>query len=244
MSNDQKVLFVLGASSDLGIALIDKVACNYDYILAHYNNTDVKLLELQKKHGEKICLLQADFSDENSVIKLNEKIGETGIQPTHIVHFPSSKFHQEKFHKIDWNLHQEGIDISLRSIVIILKNILPQMAKTKKGKIIFMLSSATLNTPPKYLSYYVSIKYALLGLMKSLAVEYADKGIRVNAVSPDMIETRYLNDIPDLIVQQNAANSPIRRNLSVDDVIPTIEYLLSEQADCVSGQNIGITIGR
>ena len=58
-----------------------------------------------------------------------------------------------------------------------------------------------------------------------------------------MIETKYLKDIPDLIIQQNAFNSPTGSNLQIKDVIPKIEFLLSENSDCITGQNLAITNG-
>ena len=59
-----------------------------------------------------------------------------------------------------------------------------------------MLTSCTTNIPPKYLASYVTSKYALLGLVKALSNEYADKGIRINGISPSMIETKFLENIP------------------------------------------------
>ena len=76
--------------------------------------------------------------------------------------------------------------------------------------------------------------------MRNLAAEYIEKGITVNAVSPDMMETSFIDNIPDLIKAQNAESSPIKRNLKVEDVIPTFKYLLSDGADTVYGQNIVI----
>ena len=85
-----------------------------------------------------------------------------------------------------------------------------------------------------------SLKPAVLILNKFLAAEYIEKGITVNAVSPDMMETGFIDNIPDLIKAQNAESSPIKRNLKVEDVIPTFKYLLSDGADTVYGQNIVI----
>ena len=107
-----------------------------------------------------------------------------------------------------------------------------------------MLTDSVIGMPPKFLSPYITVKYALLGLMKSLAVEYAGKGITINAVSPDMMETKFLSGIPELVIEQNAKNNPLGRNLTVDDVIPAFEYFLSEKANVVTGQNIGITGGK
>ena len=126
---------------------------------------------------------------------------------------------------------------------MILQKFIPKMSKNKYGKIVFMLSAYLLGVPPKFQSPYITIKYALLGLMRNLAAEYAAKGIMVNAVSPDMMETKFLSELPDLIIEQSAKNNPLGRNIYIDEVVPTIEYLLSSGSDMVTGQNIGVTGG-
>lgn len=238
-----KILLITGASSDIGIELIQKTESNYGTILAHYHDSSEKLTEMKKRLGEKLVLLQADFSDENGAEHLISKINELQVLPNHIVHLPAVKAFSQKFHKIQWSEYEKGMNVSLRSVVKILKEYIPGMAKQKYGKIVFMLTSCILDKPPKYQSSYVTVKYALWGLMKSLSAEYADKGITVNGISPDMIETKFLSELPDLIIQQNAMNSPIGRNLSVHDVVPAIGYLLSDAADTITGQNLGITGG-
>lgn len=65
--------------------------------------------------------------------------------------------------------------------------------------------------------------------------------ITVNGVSPDMMETRFLSEIQELIIKKNAEQNPLGRNMTVKDVIPAIDYLLSDKAEAVTGQNIGIT---
>ena len=240
---DEKILFVTGASSDVGTALINKVESHYKIIWAHYCGSQKNLEELRKKYGEKIVPIQADFSDTESTQNLINVMIESGNIPNHIVHLPAPKAFNQKFWKCTWMDYQKGIDISLRSAVLILKAFIPFMVKKKYGKIAFMLTDCVIGIPPKFQIPYVTVKYALLGLMKSLAVEYADKGITVNAVSPDMIETKFLSDVPELIIAQNARNSPLGRNLTVDDVVPAFEYFLSDGADAVTGQNMGVTGG-
>lgn len=242
--SQNKILLMLGASSDIGCELIKRNADKYDVILAHYCRSDERLKALQQQIGDKIQLLQADFMDRESVQHMIEEIRQRDLSPTHIVHLSAPKFYNVKFAKSSWEQFEEGLQTSLRSIVEIARAFVPVMAKAKFGRVVFMLTSCVQNTPPKYLSPYVTAKYALLGLMKSLAVEYADKGVSVNGVSPDMIETRFLSDISDIIVQKNAMDSPIGRNLTADDVMPVFEYLLSDEAAAITGQNIAITGGR
>lgn len=238
-----KVLLITGASSDVGISLIQRVYERYDVILAHYCNSEQRLLELRAKLGDKIQLCQADFTDVASINEMLTTIQNKGNIPNHIVHISAQNTLNQRFYKIEWEEYEKAMEIALMSIVKILKFFLPYMKKAKYGKIVFMLTSYTLNNPPKYQTAYVVTKYALLGLMKSISVEYAERGIMVNGVSPDMIETRFLNNISDLVIRQNAERSPLKRNLTVQDVVPTFDFLLSEAADTITGQNIGIMGG-
>ena len=238
---EKKTLFVTGASSELGCALIENVAANYDLIVAHYRSSVDRLLPLEEKLKEKLMLVQADFSDAVSVRKMLEFLNERGVKPDHIVHMAALPMENKHFKKQDWCNFAANIETDLRPIVEILEEFMPAMSKQKYGKIVFMLTSCTVGMPPKYTTVYTTAKYALLGLMKSLAAEYAEKGITVNGVSPEMIDTRFLKDLPDLIKEMNAQNMPQKQNLKVEQVVPTLAFLLSDGADMISGQNIAIT---
>lgn len=240
---NEKVLLVIGASSDIGMSLIDRISKNYDYIIGHYNNINDKLSNLKNKLGDKLILIQGDFSKEEATKQFIEDVKLTKKMPTHIVHLPARKMENIKFSKLEWKKFETEINISLRSLVMILLQFLPNMAKNKQGKVVVMLTSCTTNIPPKYLANYVTVKYALLGLVKALSAEYCSKGVMVNGVSPSMVNTKFLKDVPELLVNQNALNSPTGQNLSVDDVIPTFEFLLSDEASGITGQNIAITNG-
>lgn len=239
----EKILLITGASSDIGENLISKVYNDYDYIIAHHNNDNENLIKWKEKLGEKLILLKGNFLDEEDTYKFVQDIKDTGKMPTHIVHLPAGKYENIKFTKMDWDRFNRDLNISLRSLVIILNNFLPVMAKNKFGKIVVMLTSYTTNIPPKYTASYVTSKYALLGLVKVLANEYADKGIRINGISPSMIDTKFLKDIPELIIKQKEMESPTGANLSIDDVIPMFEFLLSDKSNSITGQNIAITNG-
>lgn len=238
-----KTLFVTGASSEIGCGLIRAVAENYEVILAHYCHNRAVLDAVKDELGEKLVILQADFTDMQDVERMIGKIDALGYVPDHIVHLPSQKAYPQKFHKTELQQYMDGFTTSVASIVLILKHMMPKMSKHKYGKVLFMLTSYTVNAPIKYMAPYVTVKYALLGLMRDLSREYADKGIMVNGVSPDMMETKFISEMPELMVQQYAANSPMGRNLLIGDVIPAFVYLLSEGADMVSGQNICISGG-
>lgn len=245
MVREDKVLLVTGASSEAGIALVRKIYNKYKTIYLHYGHMNDELKQLIEDISDRtdVRLLQADFSKQEDVENMISDIQSQGIIPDNIVHISAPKVHNKQFHKEKWESFDVAWDISVRSIVMILKAFVRDMSKGHYGRIVFLLTSNTIGMPAKYQSAYVTYKYALLGLMKSLSVEYMDKGITANAVSPDMMETKFLKNVPDMIVEQNAANSPIGRNIRVEEVAPVIEYLLSDEAEAMTGQNIGITGG-
>lgn len=241
----EKVLLVTGASSELGINLINKVYSDYKRIYLQYRNMNDQLQETidYLKDKTEIVLFKVDLSNVLDVNKMIADINESMIFPNCIVHFPAPKAYNMQFHKDKWENYDLGWIVSVRSIVMILQAFMKNMARNKYGRIVFMLTNNTNNLPAKYQSSYVTVKYALLGLMKSLSVEYIDKGITVNGVSPDMMETKFLSNLPELIIEQNKANSPIGRNIYIKEVVPIMEYMLSDLGAAMTGQNIVISGG-
>lgn len=237
-------LLVLGASSDMGVALIEYVAEKYDVIIAHYCHMNDNLQKLKEKYYEKIVLLQADLSSDEDTKQFVSYVSEIEPAPSHIVHFPAQQIKVQKFVKTEWNVFEKGIHISIKSLIMVLQAVIPKMVKKKHGRIVIMLSDAIVGVPPKYSADYVMIKYGLLGLVKSLAIEYADKGITVNGVSPAFTETKFIEGMAEYFKEEHKNNSPIGRNLVPQDIIPAIAMLLSEEASCINGQNIPINCGR
>lgn len=144
---------------------------------------------------------------------------------------------------MNWNSFEDYFNTQLRSLYYVLNCFLPQMAKEKYGKVVVALSSCTVGTPPKFSADYVTAKYAEMGFVKALAAEYAEKSITINAVSPSMMETKFIENISKLAVEQNAERHPLKRNAVVQDVVPMIRFLLSEQSTYITGQNIVVAGG-
>lgn len=241
---NEKILLVTGASSETGCGLIGQIADQYSAVWAHYHTSDGEIHRLRERFGEKILPVRADFSDPGAIEEMAAKILDSGKSPDHIVHLAAPKTFNLQFHKCGWKDFQEGMDVSLRPAVLLLERLIPGMCRRRYGRIVLMLTSYTLGgVPPRFQSPYITVKYALYGLMRTLASEYASKGITVNGVSPDMMETRFLSEIPRLVIEKHAADSPLGRNITVQDVAPAIAYLLSDQAQAVTGQNLGITGG-
>jgi len=239
---NKNIILILGASSDIGVDLIRNIDEDC-LILAHYNSSNKKLLEVSDKINNEVVLLKADLSLENDILSMIDHIEETYGIPNKIIHLAASRFENIRFKDVTWNDFEKDINITLKSSILIFNKFLPKLAKGKKGKVVLMLSSCVLGVPPKALSHYTTIKYAMLGLVKALASEYSDKNIQINAISPSMVETKFLDHINEKFIELSAYNHPLKRNAKVEDITPIIKMLISQESDYMNGVNIPITGG-
>jgi 3-oxoacyl-[acyl-carrier protein] reductase len=242
----KEILLVTGASSDIGLALIRRVVSTRKdcVVLAHHHASGERLEELRKTLGtDSIFPVQADFSSGASTLVMAEQVMREFGAPSQIVHLPGLKLVYERFTKFNWEHFEADLNIQVRSAVILLKRFLPAMAKLPNAKVVFVLSSVTREVPPKFLSMYGIVKQAQLGLMRALASEYGETGLRVNAVSPGMVDTRFLDNVPDMIKQMGAASSPGGRNAQPEDVVNVVEFLLSAECGNVNGIELPVTGG-
>lgn len=242
----EKIYLILGASSDVGLELIQQLSDieSNSLFICHYRTSADEINKIVPGRNNKIESVQADLSHAEDVEKLIEKIQKECGCPSHIVHLPAGTFQYTKLKKFEWEQFQQELEIQVHSLIKILQVFLPQMAKKEVvGKVVIMLTSYTLSNPPKFMMSYIMAKYTLLGLMKSLAADYAGKNVCINAISPSMIETKFLKNIDDRIIQLNAQNSISSKNASVKDIVPGIRFLLSKESDFVHGINLNISNG-
>ena len=251
---NDSIYLITGASSEIGCGLIKQLIEGTDgnaefsgKIIAHARSGSENLIKLIKDNPSwknYLEIITADLSKipdiENMMHLIKEKYG----YPTFIVHLAASKLELKRTSDFEWGAMDIDFKIQVESIGIILKNFLPLMSKSgKRCKVIMMLSSITLGKPPKYMTEYTTVKYALLGLFRSFASEYSGKSINFNAVSPSMVETQFLSNLPEKFVEMAAATHPNNKNATVDDIVPAICFLLSGEANHINGINLPITGG-
>lgn len=240
-----KPILITGASSDIGCALVRRILDRPDgpIVLAHSFASGNRLGPLQTEYGNRLQLLQADFSKRSSVEAMAERIAIDYGTPAEIVHLPALRLIYERFTKFDWGRFETDLAIQVEAAVVLLQRFLPKMAKLPRARVLFVLSSVVHGVPPKFMSMYTMIKYTQFGLMRALAAEYASTSVRINAISPGMVETRFLQDIADVAVQMNASANPQGRNATPDDLLGGIEFLLSPASDYIHGIDVPIAAG-
>lgn len=237
------VYLITGASGDVGAALIDRVLGPGDTVIAQGAGDVDRLAPLCEKHPGSIHTFDVDLTDEAALQAFIHQVGAQYPAPTHLVHLPALRVINTRFKNFDEARFERDLSVQVRSAVQLCKAFLPAMAKARQGRVLFMLTSYLLGAPPKNTAAYIVAKSALQGLAKSLAADYAPYGVTVNCVAPSMMETKFLADTSSLIVEAAAAANPMGRNARVEDVVPAMAFLLSEEARFITGITLPITGG-
>ena len=247
MSDDS--ILIIGASSDIGVALVKRLAAagGQRLLFCHYHSGRSRIEQLERDFGPSIVPIQGDLSSPPAVEAFIGALRSSDLHPRSVVHLPASKLRYERFGKGDPSQFEAEWQIQLGSLMAILRFCLAGQKRVTderlRRRVVVALSSVTLGIPPKYLSTYTVIKYAQLGLVKALAAEYGELGVSVNAVSPSMVETQLLSEVPRQIVEMSQSQNPMGRNATAGDVAAVIAFLLSEEAGFINGVNLPVTGG-
>jgi 3-oxoacyl-[acyl-carrier protein] reductase len=238
----EKTILVCGANSALAKGLLTKILKNKSYttIITQSRCTLEHLKCELKVVDNEIIHLQSDVSCPDEVDVLCQKLTEL-VSIDHIVYFPAPPVAPTPFRKLSPQDFQIHMQVQVFALQRILSTCLPSMSNRKHGKIIAISSEYIIGTPPSGLSHYVVAKQAQWALLKALAVEYAAKKIQFNAIAPSMVDTPYIADLPNVLLETIAKGHPMGRLAMVEDIIPSLEFLLSSKGDYINGVLLPVT---
>jgi len=126
--------------------------------------------------------------------------------------------------------------------------VLPDMIEAGWGRIV-NVSSSSAQSGQQYMVHYASSKAGLIGMTKSLALEFGPKGITVNTIPPGFVDTPMLRASEERgllggTVDETAQRMPVRRAGRPEDISAACSFLVSEEAGYITGQVIGVNGGR
>ncbi len=134
------------------------------------------------------------------------------------------------------------IDTNLKGVFLCTKAVISDMAKQRYGRIINITSVAAFMGNPGQANYSAS-KAGIVGLTKTVAREYASRGITVNGVAPGFIETAMTDVLPDNIKEDMKKLIPLSRFGRVEDIANAVLFLAAPESGYITGQVIHVNGG-
>ena len=234
-----KNILITGASGGIGKELVKKFVSLGGNVLG--SGTKIEKLDLLKKQYPNIKVKKFDMAEDSKIKdfidsvtlelgRLDILINNAGINMDNL----SLRMKDEEWKKV--------ININLTSTFLLSKHAIKQMLKNKFGRIV-NITSVVGHTGNLGQSNYSASKSGIIGMSKSLAIEYAKKNITVNCVSPGFIVSDMTMNIAEKVKLYLTSRIPMGKLGTGEDVSNCVAFLSSEQASYVTGETIHVNGG-
>ena len=234
-----KKILVTGATGGIGNALVKKFISLEGKVLA--TGTKNEKLENLKKEFPNISILRFDISDHTKIEEFVENvssqltgldilINNAGINKDNL----SLRMSSEEWKKV--------IDVNLGSKFLMCKHAIKKMLKNKYGRVV-NITSVVGHTGNLGQANYAASKAGIIGMSKSLAIEYAKKNITINCVSPGFIKSKMTDNIVESVKAVLTSRIPMAKLGTGEDVSNCVAFLSSESASYVTGETIHVNGG-
>ncbi len=222
------------------------------YLLGKSNAVTIVNYKTNKQSAEEVCNLissnggkayafQCDVTVPEQVETMFGEIGKKFGNIQLLVNCAGARL-DALTHSMKADEWEDCIRVNLSSVFYVTKEAIKQMLKIKFGRIVSVSSVAgTVGSFGQ--SNYSAAKAGIVGLMKSIAVEYARKNIRANTVIPGIIETDMTSNLRDDVVESLKSQIPVRRFGKPEEVAYPVCFLLSEAASYINGATLHINGG-
>ena len=244
-----KVCLVTGSSTGLGKAIAFRLGAAGAKVALNYKNNEARAnetFEAFRSAGHAGMLARASVIDEGEVKGMVEQVAaELGPIDTVVINATPDQ-PQKPIEDYGWDFYQSMLDFFVKSPYLLARAVLPAMKSRGSGRLINIGSEVFDRGVPNF-SAYVAAKGAQNGWTRSMANELAPFGITVNIVAPGWIPVERHVDDPQEMKDEYRALIPMNRWGVPDDVAGIVNFLASDEASFITGQNIsvngGMTVG-
>jgi 3-oxoacyl-[acyl-carrier protein] reductase len=240
-----KVVLITGASRGIGETTAKLFALHGAKVVVNYHrgadDAGRVVQEITDAGGEALAVA-ADVSRPDQVRALiaraQERFGTVHV----LVNNAARDFRPTPFLSLSWEDVQRDLDVIVKGAFLCCREVIPLMLSQGGGRIINISTVAT-DAPPPNQTKYVVAKSALVGLTRSLSIEFAAKNIQVNMVVPHFVETDFVAHVQDGFRKQIAREIPMQRAASPVDVARAAVFLASAYSSFTTGQKVMVTGG-
>ncbi len=244
-----KISLVTGAASGIGRATSLVMAREGATVVVSDINADgaeETLSDIKAMGGDGTVIL-ADVSRPNDVAALiAQTVAAYGKLDCAYNNAGIEGFMAGRLHEYPEDQWDRLIDVNVKGVWLCLKHEIPQMIQQGGGAIVNTASAAGL-VGSRRLSAYVASKHAVVGLTKAAALEYAQDGIRINAVCPGIIDTPMMSRLIGGREADYEATIPIRQPIgrlgTPEEIAESVTWLCSPAASLVTGLAMAVDGG-
>ncbi|MBR3929068.1 MAG: SDR family oxidoreductase [Clostridia bacterium] len=234
-----KSVLISGGSRGIGRALVKLLSESGWRVAFLYEKNDDAANEISSLTGA--ASIKCDISSRDQVFEAYETAKKIIGIPNGVVSCAGIA-QQALFQDITEGEWHKMIGVNLSGAAYLTQAALSDMISEKKGSIVFV-SSIWGEVGASMEAHYSASKAGLIGLMRALSKEVGPSGIRVNAVTPGVIQTDMLNCFDDDAMKALKDETPLGRIGMPEDVAKAIRFLLSEDASFITGQTLGVNGG-
>ena len=240
----RKIALITGGSRGIGAACVRAFADDGYAVVFLYNNSREKaeaLVQQLRTEGRDVSAWQCDVSDAAQVHTVIADILRTYRRIDALVNCAGIA-HIGLFTDMTEEEWDRIFAVNVRSAFSVTKDVLPGMISRQNGAIV-SVSSMWGEVGASCEVAYSATKAALIGLTKALAKEVGPSGVRVNCVTPGVIDTDMNAQLTDDDRAALSDETPLGRIGSAEEVAKTILFLCGEDASFITGQIIGVSGG-
>jgi NAD(P)-dependent dehydrogenase (short-subunit alcohol dehydrogenase family) len=241
-----KIAVVTGGAGGIGQAVADRLAKDKETVVLLDMNQEAgkEVSGTFRKRGIEMSFQRADLTRETEVATAFDKIKSDHGRVDILVNVAGGSLHRHPLDEFPLREWQAVIDANLTSTFLCCRAVVGMMKDQKSGAIVNISSDIAFSGDAGR-SAYAAAKAGILGLTRSLALELAADGVRVNAVAPGRIATpRVRANYSDAEWEAAAKRIPMGHAGGPEDVAEAVAYLSSDAAKHMTGQTIHVNGGR
>ena len=243
MDLKDRVALITGAAQGIGKAIAILLARKgADIVVSDLNFEKAREVAKEIEDMGRRCLVSktnvADFTEAEVMIKKTiEEFGRIDILVNNAGIVKDSFLLRMK--EENWD---QVLNVNLKGTFNCTKAAVKFMAKQRSGRVVNIASiSGEMGNVGQ--ANYSASKAGVIGFTKTVAREFASRGINVNAVAPGFIDTVMTQSLPDDIKENLKSQIPAERLGTPEDVAQTVYFLVSEMSDYITGQVINVNGG-
>lgn len=235
-----KKVLITGASGGIGTSLSEKFLEMGCRIIFTSSNLE-KLKNLEKQYGNSNLYYHLDLLNKNQVVESISKITEENKDIDILINNAGAT-NDNIFLRMKENQWHDVININLNSNFYIIKSILPNMIKNRRGKIIGISSVVAATGNPGQANYAAS-KSGMVAMYKSLALEVAQRNININIIAPGFIHSPMTEKLTEVQKNTILEKIPMKKIGSPLDIANLSVFLASDSSSYITGQTFHVNGG-